>query len=103
LIKYNHFKEEKKLNKTELIAVVTNRAQVTQKVAEDVISAFTDTISETLGRRGEKVVVTGFGTFEVRNRVERTGKNPRNGELIKVPAQKSPAFRAGKLLKEAVK
>ena len=91
------------MNKTELIAVVANRAQVTQKGAEDVISAFTDTISETLGRRGEKVVVTGFGTFEVRNRVERTGKNPRNGELIKVPAQKSPAFRAGKLLKEAVK
>jgi len=82
------------MNKTELIAVVANRAQVTQKVAEDVIKAFTDTVSETLGRRGEKVVVTGFGTFEVRNRVKRTGKNLK---------QKSPAFRAGKLLKEAVK
>jgi len=91
------------MNKTELIAVVANRAKVTQKVAEEVIEALTSTISETLGRRGEKVVVTGFGTFEVRNRVKRTGKNPRTGEMITVPEQKSPAFRAGKLLKEAVK
>lgn len=91
------------MNKTELIAVMANRANVTQKVAEDVLRAFTDTVAETLGRRGEKVVVTGFGTFEVRNRVQRTGKNPRTGEVITVPAQKTPAFRAGKLLKDAVK
>lgn len=91
------------MNKTELIAVVANRAGVTQKVAEEVVSAFTDTIAETLGRRGEKVVVTGFGTFEVRHRVQRSGKNPRTGEVITVPAQKTPAFRAGKLLKDAVK
>lgn len=91
------------MNKTELIAVMANRAGVTQKVAEEVLRAFTDTVSETLGRRGEKVVVTGFGTFEVRDRAQRIGKNPRTGELITVPAQKSPAFRAGKLLKEAVK
>ncbi|MGE4319916.1 MAG: HU family DNA-binding protein [Acholeplasmataceae bacterium] len=91
------------MNKTELVAVVANRAGVTQKVAEEVLGAFTDTIAETLGRRGEKVVVTGFGTFEVRNRVQRTGKNPRTGEVITVPAQKTPAFRAGKLLKDAVK
>jgi len=91
------------MNKTELIAVVANRAGVTQKVAEEVVKAFTDTISETLGRRGEKVVVTGFGTFEVRHRVQRSGKNPRTGEVITVPAQKTPAFRAGKLLKDAVK
>ncbi len=91
------------MNKTELIQVVANRAGVTQKVAEEVVKAFTDTISETLGRRGEKVVVTGFGTFEVRHRVQRSGKNPRTGEVITVPAQKTPAFRAGKLLKDAVK
>lgn len=91
------------MNKTELIAVVANRAGVTQKVAEEVLGAFTDTIAETLGRREEKVVVTGFGTFEVRHRVQRTGKNPRTGEVITVPAQKTPAFRAGKLLKDAVK
>ncbi len=91
------------MNKTELVAVVANRAGVTQKVAEEVLGAFTDTVAETLGRRGEKVVVTGFGTFEVRHRVQRSGKNPRTGEVITVPAQKTPAFRAGKLLKDAVK
>ncbi len=91
------------MNKTELISVVANRAEVTQKVAESVVEAFTSTIAETLGRRGEKVVVTGFGTFEVRDRAARMGKNPRTGEVIQVPAQKSPAFRAGKLLKDAVK
>ena len=74
-----------------------------KKVAEEVINEFTKTICETLGKRGEKVVVTGFGTFEVRNRVQRLGKNPRTGEVITVPGQKSPAFRAGKLLKQAVK
>lgn len=91
------------MNRTELIAIVAARAEVTQKVAEEVVEALTNTICETLGQRGEKVVVTGFGTFEVRNRVARQGKNPRTGEVITVPAQKSPAFRAGKLLKEAVK
>ncbi|MCK9235456.1 MAG: HU family DNA-binding protein [Acholeplasmataceae bacterium] len=91
------------MNKTELIVVMAQKANVTQKVAEDVLKAFTDTVMETLSQRGEKVVVTGFGTFEVRNRAQRTGKNPRTGELITVPAQKSPAFKAGKLLKEAVK
>lgn len=91
------------MNKTELISVVANKAEVTQKVAEAVVEAFTSTIKETLGRRGEKVVVTGFGTFEVRDRAARMGKNPRTGEVIQVPAQKSPAFRAGKLLKDAVK
>ncbi len=59
------------MNKTELISVIANRADVTQKVAEEVLKAFTDTVAETLGRRGEKVVVTGFGTFEVRNRASK--------------------------------
>lgn len=91
------------MNKTELIAVVADRVGVTQANAEKVINGFTEVIAETLGQRGEKVVVTGFGTFEVRERVARNGKNPRTGELIRVPAQKTPAFRAGKLLKDAVK
>ena len=91
------------MNKTELIAVIANRADVTQKTAEQVLRAFTDTVTETLSNREEKVVLTGFGTFEVRHRAQRTGKNPRTGEVITVPAQKSPAFKAGKLLKEAVK
>jgi len=91
------------MNKTELIAVVADRADVTQTVAEKIINTFTDVVAETLGEKGEKVVVTGFGTFEVRHRKARNGKNPRTGELIRVPAQKTPAFRAGKLLKDAVK
>lgn len=90
------------MNKTELITLVALRANVTQKLAADVVNALTDTITETL-TSGEKVVVTGFGTFEVRTRVERKGKNPRTGEVITVPEQKTPAFRAGKLLKQSVK
>lgn len=90
------------MNKTELVVLVAEKAGVTQKVANDVISSLTDVIEETLAD-GEKVVLTGFGTFEVRERAARRGKNPRTGEYIKVPAQKSPAFRAGKLLKQAVK
>jgi DNA-binding protein HU-beta len=90
------------MNKTELIAVLANEAKVTQKVAEEVLRALTNTVSETL-QKGEKVVVTGFGTFEVRHRVARQGKNPRTGQPITVPAQNTPAFRAGKLLKAAVK
>ena len=90
------------MNKTELIAVLASEAGVTQKVAEEVLKAFTGAVSNSL-KKGEKVVVTGFGTFEVRHRVERQGKNPRTGAAITVPAQNTPAFRAGKLLKAAVK
>lgn len=90
------------MNKTELIAVVAEKAEVTQKEAELILAAITDTIAETLAS-GEKVVVTGFGTFEVRHRVARKGRDPRTGAEIDIPAQRSPAFRAGKGLKDAVK
>ena len=90
------------MNKTELVVLVAEKAGVTQKVANDVIGSLTDVIQETLAE-GEKVVLTGFGTFEVRNRAARRGKNPRTGEYIQVPGQKSPAFRDGKILKQAVK
>ena len=91
------------MNKTELLALVADKADTTQVQAELIVNAFVDVVTETLSKRGEKVVVTGFGTFEVRNRVARKGKNPRTGEEIIVPAQKTPAFKAGKLLKDAVK
>lgn len=91
------------MNKTELIALVADKAGSTQVQAEAIINAFAEVVTETLAERKEKVVVTGFGTFEVRNRVARKGKNPRTGEEIIVPAQKTPAFKAGKLLKDAVK
>jgi DNA-binding protein HU-beta len=90
------------MNKTELIAVLAQEADVTQKVAEQVLKALTESVSASL-KKGEKVVITGFGTFEVRHRVARQGKNPRTGAAIQVPAQNTPAFRAGKLLKAAVK
>ena len=90
------------MNKTELIALVAMKTEKTQKEAGEMLDAYITTIAETLAT-GEKVVVTGFGTFEVRTRVERTGKNPRTGETIVVPEQKTPAFRAGKMLKDAVK
>jgi DNA-binding protein HU-beta len=90
------------MNKTELVALVADKADVTQAIAEKVVNSFTKLVEETLAKE-EKVVVTGFGTFEVRNRVARRGKNPRTGEEIVVPAQKTPAFKAGKLLKDAVK
>lgn len=90
------------MNKTELIAVVAHESDITIKQASDILDSYIKVITETLAT-GEKVVVTGFGTFEVRTRVERTGKNPRTGETIIVPEQKSPAFKAGKLLKDAVK
>ncbi len=90
------------MNKTELIAVVAERAEVTKKEAELVLQALVDTVSETLAT-GEKVVITGFGTFEVRDRVARKGRDPRTGKVIDIPAQKTPAFRAGKGLKDAVR
>ncbi len=90
------------MNKTELIAVVAEKAEVTQKEAELVLTAMVDTIQEMLAQ-GEKVVLTGFGTFEVRHRVARKGRDPRTGQEIKIPAQRTPAFRAGKGLKDAVK
>ena len=90
------------MNKTELIAVVAERAEVTKKDAEMVLAAIVDTVAETLAT-GEKVVITGFGTFEVRDRVARKGRDPRTGQVIDIPAQKTPAFRAGKGLKDAVR
>ncbi len=90
------------MNKAELVAIVADKLEITKKDAETTLDGFLDVIYETLSE-GEKVVISGFGTFEVRNRVERVGKNPRTGEDITIPGQKSPAFKAGKKMKEAVK
>lgn len=90
------------MNKTELITIVAEKAEVTKKDAEVVVEALLNTITDTLAT-GEKVVITGFGTFEVRNRVARSGRDPRSGATISIPAQKTPAFKAGKGLKDAVK
>jgi DNA-binding protein HU-beta len=90
------------MNKAELVSIVAEKSPETKKVTEEIINLFLDEIQATL-KTGEKVVLSGFGTFEVRDRAARSGLNPRNGEVISIPGQKSPAFKAGKLLKEAVK
>ncbi len=89
------------MNKTELIANVANKADVSKKEAEATVNAVLSVITDTLAD-GEKVQLVGFGTFEVRAREARTGKNPRTGETIKIAASKVPAFKAGKALKDIV-
>ena len=90
------------MNKSELVYEVTNRLDVTRKEAEDVIDCFLDLIAENLAN-GDKVVISGFGTFEIRNRVSRSGVNPRTGERIDIPCQKTPAFKVGKILKDKLR
>ena len=80
---------------------IAKKAEITQKDTEAVVNAFFSTVQETLAK-GENVQVIGFGTFEVRDRAARTGRNPQTGEEIKIAAAKVPAFKAGKALKDAV-
>lgn len=89
------------MNKTELVAAVAQSAELTKKDAEAAVTAITETITKALSE-GEKVQLVGFGTFEVRAREARTGKNPRTGEPIEIAASKVPAFKAGKALKDEV-
>ena len=89
------------MTKSELIASVSEKAGTTKKDAEKAITAVIDTITEALSK-GEKVQLVGFGTFEVRDRAERTGINPQTQQKIKIAATKTPAFKAGTTLKEAV-
>lgn len=90
------------MTKAELIEKVAEKAELTKKATEEVVDALFSTVQESL-IEGDKVVISGFGTFEVRERAGRTGRNPRTGEEILIPAQKAPAFKAGKVLKDAVK
>ena len=89
------------MNKTELISAVAQKAEISKKDAEKALSAVTSVITEALCE-GEKVQLVGFGTFEVRSRDARVGKNPRTGEEIQIAAAKVPAFKAGKVLKDEV-
>ncbi len=90
------------VNKTDLIVKISHVAGLTKKDAEAALNATLSTIQEALAS-DQKVVLTGFGTFEVRHRKARTGLNPRTRQPIHIQAQKSPAFKAGKVLKDAVK
>ena len=89
------------MNKVELVAAVAEKAELSKKDAEKAVSAVLDTVVETLAS-GDKVSVVGFGSFEIRERGERTGRNPRTKETIVIPASKSPKFKAGKALKDIV-
>ena len=90
------------MNKTELVAAVATKADLSKKDAEAAVKAVLDAVTEALAD-GEKVALVGFGTFEVKERAARTGKNPRTGEAIEMPASKVPSFKAGAALKNAVK
>ena len=90
------------VNKSELIGTVSEKTEMSKKDTEKVVSAVLDSIMDELAR-GEKVQIVGFGTFEVRERKEREGRNPATGESIKIPALKVPVFKAGKSFKEKVK
>lgn len=90
------------MNKTDLIYKVAEQAELTKKDATQVVDAVFDTILNAL-KAGDSVQLLGFGSFEVRERAARTGRNPQTGEEIEIAASKVPAFKAGKQLKEAVK
>ncbi len=89
------------MNKTELIAAVAEKAGLSKKDADAAVAAVFDAVTAELAK-GEKVQLIGFGTFEVRERAEKTGRNPRTGETMTIPASKVPAFKAGAALKNAV-
>lgn len=89
------------MNKTELIAAVAEKAELSKKDAEKAIKAFTDVVSDEL-IKGEKIQLVGFGTFEVSERAAREGRNPKSGEVMNIPASKTPKFKAGKALKDMV-
>jgi len=89
------------LNKADLIAAVAEKAELSKKDAEKAVNAVLSAIEEALAR-DEKVQLVGFGTFEVKNRAERIGRNPQTKEQITIPASKVPSFKAGKALKDAV-
>lgn len=89
------------MNKTELVAAIAEKSALSKKDAEKFVNAFTETVKETL-KKGDKIQLIGFGTFDVTKRAARTGRNPQTGAEIKIPASKAPKFTAGKALKEAL-
>ena len=89
------------MNKAELIAAAAEKAGLSKKDAEKVVNATFEAITEALVA-GEKVSLVGFGSFDVKNRAERTGRNPLTREEITIPASRTPQFKAGKALKDAV-
>ena len=89
------------MNKAELVAAISAKTGDSKKATEDAINAFVAVVSEAL-KGGDKVELVGFGSFEVRKRAARKGRNPQTKEEIKIPASKAPVFKAGKALKDLV-
>ena len=89
------------MNKTELIAAMADQAGLSKKDAEKALKAFTDVVASEL-KKGGKVQLVGFGTFEVSERAAREGRNPQTGKAMKIKASKSPKFKGGKALKDAI-
>ncbi|MGN0370118.1 MAG: HU family DNA-binding protein [Butyrivibrio sp.] len=89
------------MNKTELVAAIAEKTELSKKDAEKALKAFTDVVAEEL-KKGEKITLVGFGTFEVASRPAREGRNPLTGKTIKIAASKSPKFKAGKALKDSL-
>ena len=89
------------MKKTELVAAIAEKAELSKKDAEKALKAFTEVVGEEL-KKGEKIQVVGFGTFEVSERAAREGRNPQTGETMTIKASKSPKFKAGKALKDSL-
>ena len=89
------------MNKTELVEAMAKEASLSKKDAAAALDAFTDVVAKEL-KKGEKVTLIGFGTFEVSKRAARTGRNPQTGKEMKIAASKAPKFKAGKALKDMV-
>lgn len=89
------------MNKAELVAAMADKSELSKKDADAALKAFTDVVAEEL-KKGEKIQLVGFGTFEVSERAARTGRNPQTGEEMTIPASKAPRFKAGKALKDLV-
>lgn len=89
------------MNKKELVAAIADKCGMKKVDADKVMEAFTEIVTEEL-RNGGKVALVGFGTFEVSERAEREGRNPKSGETMMIPASKIPKFKAGKALKDGV-
>ena len=89
------------MNKTELIAAIAEQAEISKKDSEKALKALIDVVTDQL-KKGDKVQLVGFGTFEVSERAAREGRNPQTGETMTISASKSPKFKAGKALKDLV-
>ncbi|MCR4897298.1 MAG: HU family DNA-binding protein [Lachnospiraceae bacterium] len=89
------------MNKTELVAAIAESANISKKDAEKAVKAFTEVVTKAL-KKGDKVQLVGFGTFEVVKRAAREGRNPQTGKTMKIKASKAPKFKAGKALKDSL-